>query len=259
MKKNINTKDKWIIGLLVSLIIISICGVLFGVAYNQPNLILCIIIAVAVILGMGFTIHTFVQTNKIRKFQKKKAAEKIKNLHRKERVSLDNKAIFKAKDLKLLNEVISFLKGMGLEPEIDKSFRAKLRGGLKKQMEKEFLRIYRDIDLAVPSNSIKEGTIASRRYIAIIQELGSAAEEKSILLRHWNIKDETDYFSSYVGLEVECKFVISYSQKDEPSTLIDLTFGKHSEGFANLMKEDGFFNIGLPSTIKYKLGDWRCR
>ena len=157
--------------------------------------------------------------------------EGIKDLSEKEKISIDNKAIFKAKDLKLINEVREFLKNKGLNLKLDSGIRSVIRGGMSYQIKKGFLRTYNDVDLAIDSSGIKMGSQEYHNYVSAIQKLTRASCEKYIpsnlfIIYGWDVKDESKNFEVYVGLIVEYKFRISYTEKGNPKTKVDVTFGK---------------------------------
>jgi len=158
--------------------------------------------------------------------------KEIKDLSKKEKVSLDNKSIFKGKDLKLVSELLIFLDCKNLS----RSY--KIRGGIEKQAEKGYFRNYRDIDLAIKAEQIKIFSEEYNFYVSAIQAL-THASGGYLILNNWKVVDKTKEGERYVGLHVKYKFTISSLHKQSPSTTADLTFGTEDKG------EKGFFETLL--------------
>ena len=162
------------------------------------------------------------------KTEKHNLSKEIKDLSKKEKVSLDNKSIFKAKDLELINEVREFLENRGLNPKLQKGIISKIRGGMLNHIKRGFLRIYNDVDLAIDTSGIKMSSEEYHYCVSVIQELTRACNENHIL-NGWDVKDESTNLNVYVGLIVDYRFRIYYIGKDKPKTQIDITFGEQDK------------------------------
>lgn len=142
-------------------------------------------------------------------------------LYSKEKINLDNKTLFKGKDLGLLKEVIKYLKTNNLS--------ADLKGGLVKNFNKGNLRHYQDIDLAIKTNEIKRFSSEYDKYVNVIRDLYQASTNKKNL-NGWIVEDFTEQHPMYVGLKIGYRFKIKDSKT---KTEIDLSFGEEDKDLFN--------------------------
>lgn len=125
------------------------------------------------------------------------------------------KRFFKKGDFILLKQVLAFLKKYGLT--------ADLKGKARINFLKGKNREYRDIDLAVNTANIPFSK-KYQKYIEAIQELTRISGGKEYL--DWKVKDETEGFAMYVGLNIEFRFRITNPKSE---TSIDISFGESHE------------------------------
>ncbi len=140
-------------------------------------------------------------------------------LYSKEKPNLENKSLFKAKDLGSLNEVINYLEKNNLS--------ADLAGSIIDNFYKGNIRHYQDIDLALRTEEIEPFSEDFNNYVNVIRDLLLASRNKKNL-NNWTVEDLTKQFPLYVGLTIEYRFKIRDSKTN---TEIDLTFGKKNEDY----------------------------
>ncbi|HTZ41879.1 MAG TPA: hypothetical protein VMC07_01575 [Candidatus Omnitrophota bacterium] len=131
------------------------------------------------------------------------------------KITLDNKEIFRGKDIGFLKEVREYIQGYGFFPE--------LRGGVVKNALRGNPRSYNDIDLAVRTDDKPMSDLAYRKYVELIKDLYSMSKAKHKNPRQWRVENETEVFANYVDLEVEYRFRI---KSPETRTSIDIAFGR---------------------------------
>lgn len=152
---------------------------------------------------------------------------------KRERASLDNSAIFKAKDIKFLDEVVGHFRNLGLNPELKKGktpaerflqeygFEPKIKGGVAKSAFNGTPRQYSDIDLVieVPRNLFVQRPDL-REEVARLHRYSNGAEQAP---NGWEFEDLTEKSFLYVGTVVDSRFRI---KSPKTRTTIDLTFGR---------------------------------
>ena len=144
-----------------------------------------------------------------------------------EPLHIDNPAIFKAKDIGLVNKVQKILQDFNITPTIS--------GGLRRNLENGFPRTYRDIDLVV--DPITDNLKARDDRGKAIMAFYNLSKQDNGELR---VEDITEQFGSYVGVDVEYRFRVF---SPETRSTVDITFGKYSDPEKDLRGE----NIDTPT------------
>ena len=139
-------------------------------------------------------------------------------LYLKEKADLENKALFRAKDLGLLNEVKAYLNEHGMS--------GKLEGSIVKNLKKGYMRNYGDIDIAIETKEFNRSSEKFNDYVNVIRDLYHASKGNKNL-KNWIVEDFTEQFAMYVGLIINYRFKIKNSKTN---TEIDLSFGKKDKG-----------------------------
>jgi hypothetical protein len=129
---------------------------------------------------------------------------------KKEKISLDNSALFKGKDIRFLDEVNSFLKEHKIE--------AKLEGSAVYNARKGNPRVYGDIDLSVAPSEAYNNMIA-RESIAKLIRASKGIER----LYDWKVSltSRPKLEMTYVNSVVDYRFRI---ESPRTKTSIDLSF-----------------------------------
>jgi len=138
------------------------------------------------------------------------------NLYNKEKPSLENKAMFKGKDLGFIKEITDFLNDYGLK--------AKLEGEAKECFYNGNMRNYKDINLIVENGSIKLNTESFHKYCEVIQKLYRIAD-KNDTYKDWKIEDNVKEFEMNID-SIDYRFRIT---NPKINTSIYLSFGEHNK------------------------------
>ncbi|MFA5764414.1 MAG: hypothetical protein WC915_06420 [archaeon] len=129
---------------------------------------------------------------------------------------MENKAMFKGKDLGFLREVTDFLNNYGLKAELE--------GEAKECFYNGNMRRYKDINLIVENRSIRLNTESFHKYCEVIQKLYKIADKKDTY-KDWKIEDNAMEFEMNRGY-IDHRFRIT---NPKINTSIDLSFGVHDK------------------------------
>jgi hypothetical protein len=126
-----------------------------------------------------------------------------------EQISVTNAAIFKAKDIGFLDEVVNYLGNYKLNAELD--------GSVKVNAQKGSPRTYGDIDLVVSGST----DLSSREAVAKLVRVSKGIEKIS----DWDVymTAQPEMNECYVGRVIDYRFKI---RSKKTNTIIDLNFGR---------------------------------
>jgi len=131
--------------------------------------------------------------------------------NKREKISLDNSALFKGKDIGFLRNVVDYLHKRGLEP--------KLAGSVVKNALDGNPRQYSDIDLVVETK-----TDLFRKKPELREEFARLYRYSNGTETHpeWEVEDLSKKYALYVGMVINSRFRI---KSKKTKTTIDLSFG----------------------------------
>jgi len=123
-------------------------------------------------------------------------------LYLKEKISLNNRALFKGKDLGLLREVMNYLESNNLS--------AKLLGIVVNNFNKGNIRHYSNINIAVKNYEIKQSFDSFDKYIAkvLIDLYKISANKKKI--KNWFVEDLTGEYFKIKNFKTNTEIYLSF-------------------------------------------------
>ncbi|MBT3691487.1 hypothetical protein HOD75_02930 [archaeon] len=153
--------------------------------------------------------------------------------NKREVISLDNSALFKARDIGFVDEVVAFLAEGNLTPQ--------LKGGAKHHAQNGNPGQYMDIDLLVSLQGENRENVNTQ-----VMKLINASQGLD-QINDWEVEKDPSQNLKYVGTGVDYRFKLT---SPKTGTVIDLNFGTDYgiDTIIRKVRESGYF-IDLNSTM----------